>query len=309
MRHLLRSLLPTHLTSAFVTLALASLLGSTASHAKLVEEVIKVPVVVKNNYGKEVAQDIVVTVFYESTAPQPYPVLVFGHGRIADADGRAAMGRIRESANSRWLTQLGFMVAVPTRVGYGASGGEDVEDTGLCQRKNYPPGFAAAAEQMLKVLETLRQRPDTAKDRAVILGQSFGGGTAITVAAINPPGVQAVINFAGGSGGEPKGSPQKPCASPSLERMFASYGKTARAPTLWIYTENDMFFGPKLPKEWFDAFKAAGGMGEFTLFPAHGNDGHGLFVRAPEVWQPRVLEFLKANGYPALVAPETPAKP
>ena len=129
------------------------------------------------------------------------------------------------------------------------------------------------------------------------------------MAALNPPNVQAAINFAGGSGGEPEGSPQKPCAASSLKRMFASYGKTARTPTLWVYTENDMFFGPKLPKEWFDAFKAAGSTGEFALFPANGNDGHGLFVQAPDVWKPRVLEFLKANGYPALVAPEAPAKP
>jgi len=116
--------------------------------------------------------------------------------------------------------------------------------------------------------------------------------------------VQATINFAGGGGGNPKTKPQNPCAASSLERMFASYGKTARTPTLWIYTENDMYFGPKLPKEWFDAFKAAGGTGEYTLFPALGDNGHGLFSLAPEVWKPRVLEFLRANGYPNIQAPE-----
>jgi dienelactone hydrolase len=289
-------------------LACAALIGGLvcvdSAHAKLVEEVIKVPVKVANNYGKEVEQDIVVTIFHDDAVPKPYPLLVLGHGRDGYADGRAAMGRVKYSANSRWLTRLGFMVAVPTRVGYGESGGEDVEDTGECQRKNYPPGYAAAAEQTLKVLETLRQRPDAAKDRAVIMGQSFGGTTAITVAALNPPGVQATINFAGGGGGNPKASPQNPCAASSLERMFANYGKTARTPTLWIYTENDMYFGPKLPKEWFDAFKAAGGTGEYTLFPALGDNGHGLFSLAPPVWQPRVLEFLRANGYPNIQTPE-----
>jgi dienelactone hydrolase len=294
---------------AFIAAFLLPLLGSTTSHAKLVEEVIKVPVVVKNNYGKEVAQDIVVTVFYESTAPKPYPVLVLGHGREVEAVARAAMGRAKYSVNSRWLTQLGFMVAVPTRVGYGESGGEDVEDTGECRRKNYPPGYLAAAEQTLKVLDTLRQRPDAAKDRAIIMGQSFGGTTAITVAAMNPPGVQATINFAGGGGGNPETQPQNPCATALLERMFGNYGKTARMPTLWIYAENDMFSGPKFPKEWFDAYKAAGGTGEYTLYPNDPKYGHGLFTQAPDVWRPRVLEFLKANGYPALVAPVAPAKP
>lgn len=293
----------------FTTAIFVAVLGSTSSHAKLVEEVIKVPVVVKNNFGKEVAQDIVVTVFYESTAPKPYPVLVLGHGRAADAASRTAMGRVKYSANSRWLTQLGFMVAVPTRVGYGESGGEDVEDSGDCKRKNYPPSYVAAAEQTIKVLEAVRQRSDTAKDRAIIMGQSFGGATAITTAALNPPGVQATINFAGGGGGNPETQPQNPCAPSMLEAMFGNYGKTARTPTLWIYTENDMFFGPKLPKEWFDAFKANGGVGEYVRFPANGKNGHGLFTQDPDVWKPRVLEFLKANGYPALVAPEAPAKP
>jgi len=288
------------LGAAFVV----GLFWASSSHARLIEEVIKVPVKVANNYGKEVAQDIVVTVFYDDTAPKPYPLLVLGHGRDAEPAGRAAMGRAKYSANSRWLTRLGFMVAVPTRIGYGESGGEDVEDTGECNRKNYPPGYAAAAEQTLKVLDTLRQRHDTAKDRAIIMGQSFGGTTAITVAAQNPAGIQATINFAGGGGGNPKTKPQDPCAAPLLKSMFSDYGKTARIPTLWNYTENDMFFGPKLPKEWFDAFKAAGGVGEYKLYPAHGDDGHSLFTRAPEVWQPRVLEFLRANGYPALQAPE-----
>ena len=66
---------------------------------------------------------------------------------------------------------------------------------------------------------------------------------------------------------------------------------------LWIYTENDQYMGAKLPKVWFDAFKSEGGVGEYVLYPPNGEDGHSLFTRAPELWQPRVLEFLRANGY------------
>lgn len=280
------------------------LAGAGVSQAKLVEEVIRVPVKVLNGYGKEVAQDIVVTLFHDDALPKPYPVLVLGHGRAPDAPGRAALGRVKYSANSRWLTRLGFLVAVPTRIGYGESGGEDVEDTGDCQRKNYPPGYAAAAAQTLQVLDAVRQRRDVARDRTVVLGQSFGGATSIAVAALNPEGIQATINFAGGGGGNPKTKPQDPCAPAMLERMFAAYGKTARIPTLWIYTENDMYFGPKLPKQWFDAFKAAGGTGDYMLFPAHGDDGHPFFTRAPELWQPAVLGFLRAHGYPELAMPK-----
>lgn len=278
--------------------------GANIVQAKMVEEVIKVPVKVANGYGKEIAHEIIVTVLHDDAAPKPYPLAVIGHGRDGNAQGRANMRRATSPVNSRWLAQLGFMVAVPTRVGYGETGGEDVEDTGDCNRKNYPPGYAAAAEQTLRVLEALRARPDAARDKAVVMGVSFGGATAIAVAAMNPPGVQAALNFAGGGGGDPVGSPQNPCSTAGIKRMFATYGKTARIPTLWVYAENDMYFGAKLPKEWFDAFKAEGGTGEFVVFPPHGKDGHGLFSAGPQVWRPAVLDFLRANGYPDLKVQE-----
>jgi dienelactone hydrolase len=132
------------------------------------------------------------------------------------------------------------------------------------------------------------------------MGQSFGGATAIALAWMNPEGVQAAINFAGGGGGSPESHPRQPCSESRLREMFAGYGKTARLPTLWLYSENDMYWGPTLPREWFDAFKAAGGQGEFQGFPPVGDDGHRLFSRAPQLWQPRVRDFLISIGYPPL---------
>ena len=59
-------------------------------------------------------------------------ILLIGHGRSAEAEGRASMGRARYSEVSRWFARRGFAVAVPTRVGYGVTGGEDVEDNRRC---------------------------------------------------------------------------------------------------------------------------------------------------------------------------------
>jgi dienelactone hydrolase len=285
------------------TLALLGCAVTPLAYAKLVQEVVKIPMTVANAYGKEETRDVVVTVFVDNATPAPHPVMVLGHGRAPEPEKRTTMGRQTFVTNATWFTKMGFLVAVPTRIGYGVTGGDDLEDTGTCSRKNYPPGYAAAAVQTLKVLDAMRQRSDTAKNRAIIMGQSFGGTTAITVAAQNPVGVQATINFAGGGGGNDATMPQNPCAQPGLKQMFADYGKTARMPTLWVYTENDMYFGPKLPKEWFDAYKANGGQGEYVLFPPVGTSGHGLFTIAPNVWHGRVLEFLRANGYPELVEP------
>ncbi len=284
----------------FAIAALAAGMAAVPAQARLHESQMDVPVEVVDAYGKHIAQPIRVTVWSDDANPTPAPVLVFGHGRSAHADQRAGMGRARFSDASAFFVRRGFIVAVPTRIGYGVSGGEDVEDSGTCQDKNYPPGYAAAARETLQVLDAVRAaRPDAAKDRAVVMGQSYGGTTAITVGAMQPAGVQAVINFAGGGGGNPATQPGRPCGPQRLEKLFAGYGATLRMPSLWLYTENDRYFGPTYPKEWFAAFRAAGGTGEFTQFPPQGEDGHATFYRAPQVWQPRVAEFLDRIGFPA----------
>lgn len=281
----------------FICLVGCLLASGLVAHAALQEEQFDLPVRVVNAYGKQVDHTIKVTVFSDDTNPKPAPVLVLGHGRAAEQQDRAKMGRSRYSVASKFFVERGFIVALPTRIGYGVTGGEDVEDSGYCQNKNYPPVFAAAVTQTLAVLDAVRQRPDAAKDRALVVGQSFGGALSVAVAAQNPPGVVAAINFAGGNGGNPMTHPRYPCAPGGIERMFGSYGKTARIPVLWIYTENDQYFGAEYPREWFKAFTDAGGNGEFVQFPPHGEDGHILFTRFPQVWQPKIGEFLDAVGF------------
>jgi dienelactone hydrolase len=276
---------------------------SASLHAKLVEEQLDLPVQVTDAYNKTFTHTIKLTLFADDATPAPRPVIVINHGRSPESESRAAMGRARYSDVSRWFARQGFAVAVPTRVGYGVSGGADVEDTGACDKKNYPPGYAAAAQQTLVVLDAMHARPDTLKDRSVVLGQSFGGATAVAIAARNPPGVVASINFAGGGGGNPKTRPRDPCAPRLIERMFGEYGRSARVPMLWIYTENDQFFGERYPREWFKAFKDAGGVGEFVQFPPHGEDGHSLFTRFPATWQPVVSEFLRTQGFDVKASP------
>ena len=279
-------------------LALLLALGAAgALQAKIVEEQLDVPVQVSDGYGKRIEQSIKVTVFADDAIVGPKPVIVINHGRAPDAADRASMARARYLDASRWFARAGFIVALPMRIGYGASGGEDVEDSGACARKTYPPGYLAAAAQAIAALNAVRARPDALKDRSVILGQSYGGGVAVAVASLNPAGVVASINFAGGGGGDPKLRPQQPCSTAALKRMFAGFGETARVPMLWVYAENDQFFGPTLPREWFEAYRAGGGAGEFVQFPPHGDDGHALFARFPATWQPAVADFLRKQGF------------
>jgi hypothetical protein len=57
-----------------------------------------------------------------------------------------------------------------------------------------------------------------------------------------------------------------------------------------------------LINNYFQGLKAEGGVGEFVLFPPNGKDDHPLFTQDPEVWRPRAMAFLRANGYPEFKA-------
>lgn len=278
-------------------IGLCALAAPATGGAWVVMQEITVPVEVRTAAGEPVSREIHVGAFHENTSHAPRPILVLNHGRAPSAEGRATVAvRDLEDA-ARWLTKFGFIVAVPIRIGYGRTGGEDVENSGPCAKKSYPPVYHAAAVQTVAVVEALRRRPDASRDRAVIMGQSFGGTTALAVAAMNPPGIQGAINFAGGGGGNPVTRPQNPCSPKALRNLFEHYGRTARMPTLWIYSENDRYFGPEHPRAWFAAFRGAGGRGEFVQLPPVGDDGHRLFYREPRLWQPKVSEFLASLGF------------
>lgn len=273
-----------------------------STQAVVTETILRLPAQVRDAYGKGIEHDIVVTVFSpapvgDAAAPvAPRPLAILLHGRAPQASQRASFGRATYRTTAHWLVTQGFIVGVPTRIGYGVTGGDDVEETGGCETKNYPPGYQAAADQALVALRALQLRPDADREHAVVIGQSYGGATAIALAAMNPPGVVAAINFAGGGGGNPETRPGRPCAPQRLERMFARYGETARMPTLWIYTENDLYMGPDYPREWHQAFARAGGTGAFVQLPPFGKDGHTLFSQGPEIWRPLVLRFLQQQG-------------
>src|SRR4051794_12192043 len=209
---------------ALVTVCL--LMPTPGLQAALVEEVFELPVTVRTIYNQVSTQNIQVT-SWRDDGREKAPFLILNHGRPASAANFAKMGRQRYTENSRYFVSLGFVVLIPTRVGYGSSGGEDVEYSGTCQGKLYDPVFKAAAAQTLAVLEHAKTLSYVDTSRGVVVGQSFGGATAIAAASMNPPGVVAAINFAGGGGGDPDNRPEHPCRPDLLEKVLAGYGKTS----------------------------------------------------------------------------------
>jgi dienelactone hydrolase len=266
------------------------------AYGAMVEEVVQIPVEVTDISWRAHRQTISLTIFRDD-GPGKSPFLILNHGRAVNQSGREKLGRARYSANSAYFVAKGFAVFVPTRIGYGVTGGPDVENTGPCDRKNYMPGYEAAAAQSMTVIEYAKSMHYVDGSRGIVLGQSFGGMTAVALAARNIGGVLGAVNFAGGGGGNPDTQPGNPCSEYQLKELFADYGKKARTPMLWLYSQNDMYFGSEHPPRWFEAFKQQGGVGRYIQLPAHGKDGHGSFTSNPSAWKPHVEEFLKSIGF------------
>ncbi|MFJ2988043.1 dienelactone hydrolase family protein [Collimonas sp. NPDC087041] len=281
-------------------IALSAWSGHAAAQAlaqDLNEAVIKLPVTVKNLYGRSVSGNVTVTQFKPAGAG-PFPIVIISHGR--SGENRATPPRFRYTQQARFFIERGFAVFVPTRLGYGEAGVDpDPEDSGSCNQKDYGPMADAASTEVLAVLDFAKQQPYVNPQRVLLVGQSVGGYTTTATAARNPAGLVAAINFAGGAGGDPVAHPGVPCQGDKLESMYAQFGKTTKVPMLWIYTENDLYFGPKYSQAWQAAFNKAGGQAEYKLLPPFAKNGHTLFAGGLSIWEPVVADFLDRNGFPA----------
>jgi dienelactone hydrolase len=274
-----------------VVLAIASMSDSVS--AKVVQEAIELPVEVTDIHGQVVRHRIKVTIVRDD-AKTNSPFLVLNHGRGATREINAARSVASFGANARYFVAKGFAVFMPLRVGYGETGGQDVEFSGKCDARNYPPVYEAAAAQTVKVIDYAKTLPYIDRANGLVIGQSFGGATAIAMAAKSMEGVRAAINFAGGGGGRPKTYPEQPCSVDRMTALFASYGAAAKIPTLWLYSENDKYWGAEIPRTWFDAFVARGGNGRFVKLPPYKDDGHPIFTGNPGAWKPAFEDFLRS---------------
>lgn len=221
-----------------------------------------------------------------------HPLVLIAHGSPRSEHDRPTMQPGWAETQARWFAAQGFVVVVPMRRGYGRSDGPRQEGSGGCANPDYHNAALTTANDIEGVLRHMAGEPYVDATRMVVVGQSVGGMGALAVASRNPPGVIAVINFAGGSGSEATGSV---CAADKLIQTVGQFGTTARIPSLWVYTVNDTFFGPELSRQMADAYLAGGAPAEYQLQRAFGTDGHALF-HTPSgigVWGPLVADFLR----------------
>jgi dienelactone hydrolase len=224
----------------------------------------------------------------------PFPLVIMNHGSTQNAKRREAMAAPSYPAVAQWFLARGYVVVLPQRPGHGKTGGPYLEDQGGCAKADFRKAGLATADSIETALRHMTALPYVRRDKAVLVGQSAGGWGALALASRNPAGVSAVISFAGGRGGRSGDRPDNNCAPDRLVAAAASFGHGTHIPSLWIYTENDSYFGPRLSRRMVDAYRAAGGLAEYRLLPPYGKDGHRLIDMkdSDKVWGPLIESFL-----------------
>ncbi|MBG06234.1 MAG: dienelactone hydrolase [Rhodospirillaceae bacterium] len=231
----------------------------------------------------------------------PRPLAIVTHGSPRRASSRSKMTTHQYFHRAMEFARRGYVTAIVMRRGYGRSEGRWYEEYGECDFPYYDKAAFTTASDIIAAIAELKKRPGIDANRILVVGQSAGGIGAVAVAAKNPPGVVAAINFAGGRGSRSHG---EVCSEGELVDAFETFGETARMPTLWVYAENDGFFNPRLARRFYEAFTEAGGKADLIQTGPFGRDGHGLFsYNGISRWRPMVDDFLRKIGLPTWETP------
>jgi dienelactone hydrolase len=228
-----------------------------------------------------------------------YPLALINHGSPRSAADRPDMTPLALVPQATEFARRGWAAVAVMRRGFGGSGGF-AEHSGPCSSPDYLAAAATAAADLRAAIAHLVKRADIDPSRIISVGQSAGGFATVALTAEPPAGLVAGINFAGGRGSPKDG---EVCTEERLVAAFGVFGKRSRTPMLWIYADNDRYFGPAHSERFHEAFVAGGGKAQFIKHPAFGQDGHGLFARGIALWAPHVDAFLKGQK---LVLRETP---
>jgi dienelactone hydrolase len=233
----------------------------------------------------------------------PYPLAIMNHGVSLTPTGRSFLPLVEFRDAAKWFARRGYFVVAPVGTAYGATAidiperghyGAFFAKIGKCSNPNFRDPGLAIAQADLWIIDRMANDKRIAPNNVIVIGQSAGGWGSIALSSLNPAPVKAIITFAAGRGGRVDGKPNNNCAPDKLVEATGEFGRTSRVPMLWIYIENDTFFGPELSKHMHEAFTAAGGYAEYQLLPPFGDEGH-YFIGSRDaipIWSPFVTRFL-----------------
>ena len=250
------------------------------------EQVVMLPVV-ENGHSYQLE-----TTIYRPPGEGPFPLLLMNHGK--ERGDPSNQKRDRFLALSREFVKRGYAVVVPMRRGFSQSTGTYTEYG--CNMKD---NGQQQADDIVGALDALVKQPWIDREHIVVAGQSYGGLATMAFGTRHYPGVQGLLNFAGGlriDGGN--------CDwRESLVSAFGSYAAATRLPSLWFYGENDSYFDHPLAFRMQQAYQAAGGPAQLVAFGTFKSDAHGMVGSRDgvRIWMPEVERFLKGIGMPTEV--------
>ena len=270
-----------------IALAIGCAAARDASADDFYREDLRLPVAAAGPRGLE-------AMLVRPSGTRRYPLALLSHGAPRDADKRAGMTPYGLYSQAIEFARRGFAALVVMRRGYGASDGDYAENSGPCDRRNYLAAAKASASDLRAAIDAVKSRVDVTTQGMIAVGVSAGGFASIALSANPPPGLVAAISFAGGRGSR---ADNNVCDEAALARAFGVLGKTSRTPMLWVYADNDKFFGPDLAHRLHREFTGSGGRAEFIDVPSFGSDGHFLFSTAgTSIWTPIVDRFLREQN-------------
>lgn len=269
-------------------LALSMLLPQAAAN----ELAISIPVAVGNPLHQATLR--LAATEFRPDGPGPFPLAIINHGSPRlPADRANTTGRYQ--AQSAALVTRGFVVINPVRRGYGKSEGSWAEGYSGCNNPAYYEAGLETARDIAATIDYAKTQPHIDASRILMIGKSAGGFGALALASQQPAGVRGVVNFAGGRGSM---RPNEVCNEGRLLDAFARYASTTSVPMLWLYAENDQFFGPVLASRMLQAYRSSKVDVSFVALPPFGKDGHAFFDNARNIdaWAAQLDPFLQKIG-------------
>lgn len=212
----------------------------------------------------------------------PFPVLVLAHGYIDPEVYTTGRGFERSQA---YLASRGFAVLHVDYRNHAFS--DDDPDNDMKLRLGY-------VEDVISAVHAVRasRLPALDRDRIGILGRSMGGGVALTVAAVAPDLVDAIVVFApisSDAGDNFERWINRPGRRELARAVIAAYGSPDDAPDFWRNASARAFFDrvtdpilihhgtadESVPYEWsretLAALKAAGADVGMHTYPGEGH--------------------------------------
>jgi pimeloyl-ACP methyl ester carboxylesterase len=229
------------------------------------------------------------------------PIALITHGKNATSAENMQIHAVSMLPQARDLAMRGWLAVVVIRRGYGDSDGIPGVPASsaymACANSDLVRGFDVEAEDLAAALKVVALRSDADGSRAIAMGQSYGGGAVLALAARAPKGLLGVVNM---SGGVWRSSGGQQCGEADLVKAMAAFGARTRIPTLWLYAQNDSLFPPALVTRMHGAYNAAGGHADLRKFPPVLYDGHRLFAdfKGRVAWLRALDSFLQANDLP-----------